>query len=296
MVLAALFGGNAFARDENPQVILQNFDKDARKIIEKYELKPTAEMMGRLDENAIRACERQGGFVIDAYNRTICNFKTRDANQPCGPTQECQGMCLQTSEANKEQGINISSTNNNRYPGRCSVYSHPVGCAVLFTGEKWCSSDQKRQTLQRQEFLTASAEEQLRAKINIILDTLDEDLYEYTSRRLGINGCDDPSNTLLCSRDSAFKCLKKGNTTILRRRSGYDCALLTEDGGHACSVSEECEGHCVLTKDLSTEDLVSYWETGNAVGECSATKTVAGCIRRLERQGGVPRVLRVCFD
>lgn len=242
------------------------------------------------------SCEAQGGFEMKAYGRTICNFKTRDEGKPCGVDYDCQGKCLLVSDINTRQEINITQTNDPRNPGRCSKYSHPVGCATLFTGEKWCSSDDNAEVLKKGTYLEQTKLMQMQVLFERFISNLDETYFTVASNSAGISGCTDENNPLLCTKSQAMACLMKGHTTILLSTQGYICSELTPDGGKACSSSQECEGICTVTQSLLTEELVDYWEKGTKIGECSLTKDVFGCVRKLIKKDGVPAIERICRD
>ncbi|MDE0724322.1 MAG: hypothetical protein OSB62_06435 [Alphaproteobacteria bacterium] len=249
-----------------------------------------------LSSFAENACEEQGGFPMKAYGRTVCNFKTLDQGKPCGADHDCQGNCLLVSTVNASQKIDQTPTENPRNPGRCSMYSHPVGCATLFTGEKWCSTDDAATTLKKGDYLKQTKNMQLRVMLERFLNNLDQGYFSLAQKTAGLTGCTDENSKLLCTRSKALECLMKGNTTILLSQRGYICSKLTSDGGKKCSTSEKCQGICTITQNLSTEELVEFWENGDDIGECSLTHDTFGCVRKLIKKDGVPSIQRICRD
>ena len=242
------------------------------------------------------SCEEQGGFNMEAYGRTICNFKTLDKGKPCGADNDCQGNCLLVSSVNESQKIDLTPTGDPRNPGRCSIYSHPVGCATLFTGEKWCSTDNAAAIKQKGDFFEKTKQMQLRVMYERFLNNLDTGYFTLAQNTAGLTGCTGDHAHLLCTRSQAMDCLMKGNTTILLSKAGYVCSRLTSDGGQKCSSSEKCQGICTITENLSTEELVKFWERGDDIGQCSLTREVFGCVRKLTKKDGVPAVQRICRD
>ncbi len=253
-------------------------------------------IMGTTSFAESTSCEEQGGFHMKAYGRDICNFKTLDKDKPCGTDNDCQGNCLLVSSVNAAQKIKISPTEDPRNPGRCSMYSHPVGCATLFTGEKWCSTDDAAEVRKKGDFLETTKHMQLKIMYERFLNNLDTGYFTLAQNTAGLTGCTGDNAHLLCTRTQAMNCLLKGNTTILLSKAGYVCAELTSDGGKKCSSSEKCQGICTITENLSTEELVEFWESGDDIGQCSLTREVFGCVRKLTKKDGVPAVQRICRD